>query len=58
MALAKILQEETGVRPVTLEDLCAISSTEVWLLSINNQFFIKCLSAEINHITYIFLLYI
>lgn len=29
MALAKILQEKTGVRPVTLEDLYALSPTEV-----------------------------
>lgn len=29
MILAKILQEETGIRPVTLEDLYALSPTEV-----------------------------
>ncbi|XP_025160179.1 adenylate kinase 8 [Harpegnathos saltator] len=28
MALANVLQEEIGVRPITLEDLCASSSTE------------------------------
>jgi len=34
--LAKILQKETGICPVTLKDLYALSPTEV------RQFFIKC----------------